>query len=223
MSANRHGWLRWTAPAVLGVVVAVATTLLLEPSSTRKSASTPASSAPPDRRPARASVVAAGGTSQRAAPSWSPRADTNEMADDHAVDEADEVDPFAAMSADETYEDLLEGRARYDDRVRTESIDHAWAPGAEESFTRELDRIAGALASDAGTFSVRDVSCKTTMCLAQLDWTSAVAARRAGEHIALARYGENCAVFLLGPPPAVLDRDDAFQQEVYFDCSAGRG
>ncbi len=215
-----RGWTRWTGPAALGVVAAVAATLIMQPEDRTPDASSPAST----KRAARASETAPGAAPERrvrrGTSGWTPRRGD---ADPESVEPAEDVEP-TALDPEAIHAELLEGRAHYEARARAESVDVSWAPRTESAFTEQLARVSEALVADeADAFTVHGVECKTTICTARLDWPSARAARRGSESIAMARYGENCAVFVLGAEPTALEQDAAFRQHVYFDCEAGRG
>jgi hypothetical protein len=220
---TQRGWTRWAGPAALGVVAAVAATLIMQPADRTLDASSSVAKKRATHDTDGPRSTASEREMRRTAPGWAPRRRSSD-ADSPAPDESEpeEIEPISD-DPEAVYAELLEGRAHYEARAQAESIDVSWAPRTESAFTQQLARISDTLvAEEAAAFAVHGVECKTTICSAQLDWPSAQAARRGGERIAMARYGERCAVFVLGPEPAALEEDSAFRQHVYFDCEAGR-
>jgi hypothetical protein len=202
-------------PAALGAGAAIAVAALMSSDAPEVDAGsvavarTPDSGAPASRRPR--------APSPRGAGSWSPRDTAVDIADEDVTVDDESVPPFA--SPEEEYDSLLAGRTHHESRWRAESVDIGWARAAQSSVRSDLERIAeDVVAQDASGFEVEDVACRSTMCVAKIEWASANEAVEHAERIAMARFDQSCGIFLLGPSPDAFAKGAAFTQEVFFDC-----
>lgn len=115
-------------------------------------------------------------------------------------------DPSAEGPADDF---VLRTRTRFEH----ESRDPTWAPVAERDFESHLKRI-GARAG----FVLKQISCRTTLCIAELEWVdSRSAARNAGD-VVHGEYRQNCARGGLTPSSDAKP----FRDTVFFDCQENR-
>jgi hypothetical protein len=97
-----------------------------------------------------------------------------------------------ASSTRSPQEEAEQRLARYKDRIaahRTEAVDGNWAPQARTSVLSALKAI-----EKPKGFSVLEVDCRRTSCVAGVEWHSADAARSGYRELLLGRYdGINCA------------------------------
>jgi hypothetical protein len=106
-------------------------------------------------------------------------------------------------------------------RHAREAVNARWAPGAEQDIDLDLDRLRQQ--SWAGRnpieFEIVDVSCRTSLCVAEVRWDSARSAVEKGAYLATQDYAQNCTVTVFGPSPEELGLKGPFLQKVFFDCA----
>ena len=115
------------------------------------------------------------------------------------------------MSPEEQAAAAEQAHRRWTDRYTAERPDPAFAASAAGSLRRELGTLA-----DKGGFRVVDVDCRTTMCLASVEWPSYALVADGANQIMAHPYAVNCAMETRFPPPD--DPAKAYQASVYFDC-----
>jgi hypothetical protein len=98
---------------------------------------------------------------------------------------------------------------------RQDPPDPSWGPSAAASFRTDLEQIA---TSDG--FRVKSIDCRTTQCLAVVEWPSFAQAREQGGDLAHFPYAVNCARHVLQIPPQRLDVPS--ETTIAFDCTEAR-
>jgi hypothetical protein len=128
----------------------------------------------------------------------------------------------APRSEDRPPPDADAERKRLADLFATRRADHErepddprWARATEAKLDTDLRALAGVRAD-----RVVGVSCRTTSCLATLEWSSYDEARKASSDLATARYGAACSTWVHLPRPE--NTSGAYQATVYFDCLTSR-
>jgi hypothetical protein len=106
-------------------------------------------------------------------------------------------------------------------RYAMEAVDTNWARAAEQDIDLDLDRLkdqewAGRGAID---FDVTEVSCRTSLCVVEVEWDSARTAVEDGAYLAMHDYAQNCTVTVFGPSPDEVEANAPFLQDVLFDCA----
>jgi hypothetical protein len=102
------------------------------------------------------------------------------------------------------------------DRFNTEGRDAAWAEKTERSVHDEIARTLGSV----GAARLLDVACHSTMCAANVEWSSFASvaddARKLAEHA----IREHCVKELAYPQPD--DTTAPYQATLYLDCEGDR-
>jgi hypothetical protein len=122
-----------------------------------------------------------------------------------------------SQSAEEARAEWARHEADRKAQVAAEPVDRDWSRGASAAFRKDFE----ALGAKAG-FTLTDVQCKTTSCLARVRWDSYAKAGEGWRDVLHARYAQNCAreVFVLPPSD---DRAGApYEATAFFDCAASR-
>ncbi len=101
------------------------------------------------------------------------------------------------------------------DRFSHESEDPRWAPRATQTLRSNLSDLAPALGARATS-----VSCRTTMCAADLEWPSFSEANRGINEMVKHAYALNCARSIFRPPPE--DPSQPYRVTMYVDCEQAR-
>jgi hypothetical protein len=103
-------------------------------------------------------------------------------------------------------------------QAKAELVDRAWASSTEASLQADLARFA----EDPGAkgMTAVKVECRTTQCLAVMEWPSFEAARGGYGDILHGRYQANCGREVLLPPPA--NPSARYQATVVYDCTEAR-
>ncbi|WP_437963151.1 hypothetical protein WMF04_25780 [Sorangium sp. So ce260] len=99
---------------------------------------------------------------------------------------------------------------------RTQPTDAAWSTQAARSLQDGLHAVRGSSES----FDVVSVDCKTTLCVATLDWADHGHARGASTRVLHHHYEPNCGVELFTPDPE--DPGARYRSRVVFDCTEAR-
>lgn len=128
----------------------------------------------------------------------------------------------APQSEDKPPPDAEAERKRLADLFAKHRADHErepddarWARATEARLDGNLRALAGVRAN-----RVVGVSCRTTSCLATLEWSSYDKARKASSDLATAHYGAACSTWVHMPRPE--SPSGAYQATVYFDCLPSR-
>jgi hypothetical protein len=118
-------------------------------------------------------------------------------------------------SPEEAQQREEEAHQRWASRYEHEAADPRWGPDAARSLSDELHGLESRMA-----FRATGVTCKTTMCAADLEWPDF--ARVAGETRTLVQhmYEQNCARTIYNPPPG--DPGAPYRLTMYFDCETAR-
>jgi hypothetical protein len=111
--------------------------------------------------------------------------------------------------------DLIEWTNRIE-RHGHEARDASWASSTEAALRSELDGLGG----DIG-FQVRDIDCRTTTCVARLNWPSHGDALRQRRRVAQAAYSKECSREVYSPPVAD-GTAGPYEATVLFDCESDR-
>src|SRR5262245_20514370 len=106
-------------------------------------------------------------------------------------------------------------------RHAREAVNPRWARGAEQDIDLDLDRLRQQewARRNPIEFEIVDVSCRTSLCVAEVQWESARTAVENGAYLATHDYAQNCTVTVFGPSPEELDLQGPFLQKVFFDCA----
>jgi hypothetical protein len=127
-------------------------------------------------------------------------------------------DPAVAASADRRPEDPADGPRRDEENFRrrvdahfTEPVNRGFAEPAERAYRKELDEIAAA----AG-FDVRGVDCRTSSCVATVEWKSYGEAIRTYGRLMFHRFSMNCGVGASLPAPD--DPSSPYAGRILFRC-----
>jgi hypothetical protein len=101
-------------------------------------------------------------------------------------------------------------------RVRTEAVASPWAAETEATLRQALSKVSGGAAG----FKVVGVECRSTSCLATVEWPSYRAAEKTWQAILHAQSAVACAREILLPRPN--DPNARYTATAIFDCSAAR-
>jgi hypothetical protein len=116
----------------------------------------------------------------------------------------------------EAIREQIEGMvARQTEAHEREGIDPAWAGKVNGLVSADLDQMAG-----AGHFRAVHVDCRTTSCMAVLEWERFDQARESMEAIARFPYQANCARALSTPEPD--DPAAPYQARLFLRCEGWR-
>lgn len=178
--------------------------------------------------PAAPSPAAAAGPVQAAGPGALPPAD---LATDRRLSAlelqlrtlshpADPETPPPPASPEDKYAAVEQARQAFAQRLADHEAagrDPRWAAPTERAITDSLGKLAG----DAHpSFSVAGVDCRTTTCVARLDWSDAAAAR--AEIRTLVQNADvSCARQVTLPDAS--SAAGSYQVAVLFDCAAPAG
>ncbi|WP_437314935.1 hypothetical protein [Sorangium sp. So ce385] len=120
----------------------------------------------------------------------------------------------------ETREEVLARKAEWHrsrlEAHRIEPTDSAWSAQSARSIQEGLRAVRG----DAAPFDVVSVDCKTTLCVATLDWADYDKTRAASSQVLHHVYEPNCGVEFFNPPPE--QPEARYQSQVIFDCTEAR-
>lgn len=94
--------------------------------------------------------------------------------------------------------------------VRNESLDEKWSSRASLAFTQDMDSISAA----AGGLRVIDVDCRTTSCVATVEWPNFEAARKGFTEVLHGRFQNNCEREVTLPNPD--DVEATLRTEIVF-------
>jgi len=134
-----------------------------------------------------------------------------------SVPRAHAATPHARAPRDATQEraHLAGERRRALAAHAAEPVDASWAPAAARTIARDLRAIPPAALR--APFRVAGVDCRTTRCVATLEWPSYDAARESFRAVIQQRSVQNrCSTFMLLDEPS--DTTSAYESELLFDC-----
>lgn len=96
--------------------------------------------------------------------------------------------------------------------VRAQPVDVRWAPDAEAKFADDLGELGA---------NVAGVECRTSACVATLEWASRADAQRDSLQLVQARYQLPCdrRIFLDAAGPG----EGPYRAEMLIDCESARG
>lgn len=94
-------------------------------------------------------------------------------------------------------------------------MDLRWARASEESISSSLERLAA-----RSGFSVANVECRSTSCLAEVGWADYRAALSSYESLLVEAYEPNCATEITLPDP--IDHGATYGATLVLDCSGSR-
>jgi hypothetical protein len=101
-------------------------------------------------------------------------------------------------------------------RHASESVDSDWATGAESDFHHDLSSLG-----EKEHFSLVDLNCRTSLCIAVLQWPSYEAASQY-DVVSSFPYKRNCAITVYVPLPEHGDIQKTYRSRVFFDCAEER-
>lgn len=135
---------------------------------------------------------------------------SNAEADDEKV--RDQSNPVE-HDPEEAYQQGLQVVSALDERHAQDPVDPTWAPTADKELRSGLSEAA----EDVG-FVVSSVSCKTDICVAELEWEDQKIARERGASLASLDFPNlNCMQSIW------LDRtdqpDQPYSGKLYLDCT----
>jgi hypothetical protein len=125
--------------------------------------------------------------------------------------------PPPQQSEEEARREAVEKVASRKALVAAEADDPRWSRAATASFRKDFEALGA-----RGRFTVKDIECKTTSCLATLSWGSYSDARRAWRAVLHARTEKNCAREVLVAPPEQSQMDAPYDGTVFLDCTEDR-
>lgn len=203
---------RVIAFALAGVVAGVGGTLLAGKLRAPPAAPPPSVGAPPPN----ALAPAPGGTSPgaarlRALEERLAQLEERERARERARDAGA---PPAEQQAGDHRREAAEERAQFQalvDDHRRDRVDAAWSRAASAGLRGDL----GSLATE-GHFQVLEMDCRSSSCVATLEWPTFSEARHARAALIGHRYHPNCAYGLSLPEPD--DAASAYRTSMIFQC-----
>jgi len=110
---------------------------------------------------------------------------------------------------------LLRERDALYQQHAAQPVDGSWAPEANQSLGGALHRLGA-----EGHFRVQGVDCRTTLCVATLEWPSYGEATANYARVLHEPYAVNCRRSILLPEPA--DRLRPYDGRLVFDCEGFR-
>ena len=105
---------------------------------------------------------------------------------------------------------LQQQQARLDAHQR-QSIDPSWSPEAARAFSTDFSALA-----QGQQFTVRSIDCRSTSCIARVEWPSYAEATTGYEVLLQHSYALDCTRSLLLPDPE--DPDRAYEASLLLDC-----
>jgi hypothetical protein len=141
----------------------------------------------------------------------------------NALTAAAETKPAASASAaprvpptpEEMRAQTEKVRANLLGRMNAEGVDPRWAPRTASSFRQDLQSMGA-----AQHFDVREVTCRTTMCAADLEWTDSHGRRPQLMSVLGQVYGVNCQRH--GTIFEPNDTTPNYTAKLIFDCESSR-
>ena len=200
-----------TAPALVGAAISVA--IIMSHDFGERDERAARSEAPTSAAEAERPVA------PRVPQGWARRMPRHRPPSDIAEEGADSAEPAPSEASAWSEEDLEQARDRVlgmweeqlDDHEAA-AIDSQWARSVAPQFNRDLEAIG------EEAFAVADVDCRTTTCVATLDFASYGAAQASLAGVLHHPYAVNCATTFVIPEPE--DRAAAYSANVLFDCPA---
>ena len=105
--------------------------------------------------------------------------------------------------------------AEFIDRVRAESVDPSWGPSTAEHLRRDMEKAKALI-----PFELVNVDCRTTSCLAVVQWDTQADALNGYHKIMMNPFRVNCEHTILVPEqPAANGK---WQVTMTFDCNDWR-
>jgi hypothetical protein len=105
---------------------------------------------------------------------------------------------------------LQQQQARLDAHQR-QSIDPAWSPAATHAFSTDFSTLAR-----EQPFTVRSIDCRSTSCIAKVEWPSFAEAAASYQVLLQHAYGMDCTRSLLLSEPE--DPTRAYEAPLILDC-----
>ena len=141
--------------------------------------------------------------------------DTSDETTIRAAKREDVKDPHRRPTQEEMKRRWREKFAARISETKNEARDPDWAPEAEELFEQDF-----AAARDKFGAELVDVECRTTRCLANVEWPNYADAHRNFPRVMHSTYAINCAVAIdIGDQP--MDPSLPHQGRVVFRCKRG--
>jgi hypothetical protein len=129
--------------------------------------------------------------------------------------ETSDRDEFGGLDENKHREQLL---ARHEASIaghQQQPVDHKWASTTATSFQADIGSFA-----EHAKLSLVSVDCRTTTCIATVEWASYENAIKNYERLLHFNYKANCQRQVLLPAPQ--DRSRPYRETVYFDCAEWR-
>ncbi len=118
---------------------------------------------------------------------------------------------------EEVARNWLETKKTREAQVASEPVDSRWSKEANAAFRKELGEIGA-----RGKFTVGDVDCRTTSCLAKVDWGSYSDAESGWHQVMFGHYSKKCSRQVFVPAPDEEHVNAPYEGEVFFDCTEDR-
>ena len=100
-------------------------------------------------------------------------------------------------------------------RYEEESVDPTFAPAAVKTLRSALSKLG-----ESSSFRTVSVDCKTTLCVADLEWSSYQAVIDEARNLAMYDFDLKCRKFVYHPPPD--DPHGAYRASLVLDCNPSR-
>lgn len=127
-------------------------------------------------------------------------------------DEARPAEPDVARRRDEQRDQLARRTESAIEKHRLERQDSAWAAKATPSLRADLEKVA-----QARKFELGEVDCRSTSCLAKLEWSNAAEAREEFGNLARETFEVNCARSITLPD--AVEPSAPVEATLILDCT----
>jgi hypothetical protein len=126
--------------------------------------------------------------------------------------EQDESEP--APDPVEEREAIIAGHVEGIEAHYREASDARWAPAATQSTQRDLESLA---VSAESRFGIKGVDCRSTTCVAELEWSDYETAVNGYPDLLHHAYALNCARRIVLPEPGAPEQP--YRASLLIDCS----
>ena len=125
--------------------------------------------------------------------------------------------PAPTQTPEEAQAEWIGRGAARQAQLAVEPRDAAWSKKTTERFQKEFSQLGA-----AAHFTVADLDCKTTSCMAKLRWDSYRDAESSWRDVMHAPYATRCAREVFTPVPTAGEMDKPYEASVFFDCIEDR-
>ncbi|PTL75742.1 hypothetical protein DAT35_52760 [Vitiosangium sp. GDMCC 1.1324] len=119
--------------------------------------------------------------------------------------------PPPPPSPEEAKQRILQRQRAQLEAHQREPLDFVWAKEAHSSFAADLSSL-----SREAAFRVRNIDCRTTTCVVNLEWTSYEEASTSYPRLLQHAYGLDCTRSIVLPEPE--DPHVSYQANLLLDC-----